>query len=69
MPDLVERRDDRQTERLAQLEVLGAAARRDVDDARPLVLADLVPGDDPMLVAGRRERSPATAGSVVERAA
>ena len=49
-PRLVERRDDRQPERLAELEVLGAAARRDVDDAGPLVLADLAPGDDPMLV-------------------
>ena len=43
MPALVERRDDRQAERLAELEVLGAAARRDVDDAGPLVLADLGP--------------------------
>ena len=40
---LVERRDDRQPERLAELEVLRAGARRDVDDARALVLADLVP--------------------------
>ena len=47
---LVERRDDRQPERLAELEVLGAAARGDVDDAGPLVLADLVPGDDDVLV-------------------
>ena len=49
---LVERRDDRQAERLAQLVVLGAAAGRDVDDARALVLADLVPRHDAVLVAG-----------------
>ena len=66
---LVERRHDRQAERLAELVVLRAAARRDVDDAGALVLADLVPGDDDVLVrltgrvAGpRRERVP-TAGS------
>ncbi len=47
---LVERRDDRQAERLAQLEVLGAAAGGDVDDAGPLVLPDLGPRHDPMLV-------------------
>ena len=47
---LVERCDDRQAERLAQLEVLGAAAGGDVDDARALLLADLVPGDHPVLV-------------------
>ena len=47
---LVERRHDRQAERLAELVVLGATARRDVDDAGALVLADLVPGDDDVLV-------------------
>ena len=52
MAVLVDRGDDRQAERLAELEVLGAAARRDVDDAGALVLADLVPGHDPVLVAG-----------------
>ncbi len=47
---LVERGDDRQPERLAELEVLGAAARGDVDDAGPLVLADVGPRHDPVLV-------------------
>ena len=47
---LVERRDDRQVELLAQPEVLGAAAGRDVHDAGALVLADLVPRDDPVHV-------------------
>ncbi len=51
VPVLVERRDDRQAERLAELVVLRAGAGRDVDDARALVLADLVPGDDAVLVA------------------
>ena len=61
---LVERRDDRQPERLAELEVLGAAARGDVDDAGPLVLADLGPRHDPVLVRarpGRRRCLPAKA--------
>ena len=54
---VVERRDHRQPERLAELEVLGAAARGDVDDAGPLLLADLVPGDDAVLVGRvRRDR-------------
>ena len=62
--DLVERRDDRQAQRLAELVVLRAAAGRDVDDARALVLADLVPGDDAVLVAARPpRRPPSTAGS------
>ena len=47
---LVEWRDDRQTELAPELEVLGPAAWGDVDDARALVLADLVPRHDPMLV-------------------
>ena len=48
-------RDDRQAQLLAQLEVLGAAAGGDVDDPRPLLLADLVPRDHPVLVrAGAR---------------
>ena len=71
---LVERRDDRQPETLAELEVLGAAARCDVDDAGPLLLPDLVPGDDPMHVRARpvladpgTERI-ADGGQLVERA-
>ena len=47
---LVERGDDRQSELLPELEVLRAAARGDVDDAGPLVLADLGPRHDDMLV-------------------
>ena len=50
---LVERRDDRQPETLAELEVLGAAAGGDMDDAGPLLLPDLVPGDDPMHIRAR----------------
>ena len=46
----VQRRDHRQADRLGQLEVLRAAARSDVDDAGALVLADLVPGHDAVLV-------------------
>jgi hypothetical protein len=54
---VVEGRDHRQPERLAESVVLGAAARGDVDDARPLLLADLVPGDDAVLVGRvRRDR-------------
>ena len=68
---LVERADDRQPERLAQLVVLGAAAGRDVDDARALVLADLLPGDHPMPVLraapGRPRTRPCTASQLVER--
>ena len=41
---------------LAQLEVLRAAAGRDVDDAGALLLADLVPGDDAVLVGGAARR-------------
>ena len=55
-PRLVERGDDRQPERAAELEVLGAAARCDVDDAGPLVLPDLGPGDHPVLVRHVRRR-------------
>ena len=55
---LVERRDDRQAELLAQLVVLGARAGRDVDDARALVLADLVPRDDAVLVAELLAQTP-----------
>ncbi len=59
---LVDRGQHRQAERAAELEVLAAAARGDVDDARALLERHLVPGDDAMLDAGaRRER--------VERAA
>ena len=64
---LVERPDDRQPERLAQLVVLGAAAGRDMDDARALVLADLVPGDDAMLVRPAFEPSPAKADRTASR--
>ena len=52
----VERRDDRQPQRLAEAVVLRAAARRDVHDAGALGLADLVPGDDAMLVRSRAAR-------------
>ena len=44
--DLVERRDRRQALLLAELEVLLAAARGDVDDAGAFGLADVLPGDD-----------------------
>ncbi len=43
---LVEGRDDRQLELLAQREVLGPAARGDVDDGGAFVLTHLVPFDD-----------------------
>ena len=58
---LVDRRQDRQAERAAELEVLAAAARRDVDDAGALLERDLVPRDDPVLDARAR-------AEVVERA-
>ncbi len=45
---LVDRRDDGQVVDARQLEVLGAAARRDVDDPRALVERDLVPRDHAM---------------------
>src|SRR5690349_15728474 len=56
-PRIVDGADDRQPQRLPELVVLGAAARRDVDDAGPLVLPHFIPGDDAMLVALRVERS------------
>ena len=49
-PGLVERGDDRQPQLLAELEVLGAAAGGDVDDARALVLPHLAPRHDDVLV-------------------
>ena len=49
-PVLVQRGDQRQTQRLAQGEVLGAAARGNVDDTGALFLADLVPQHDAVLV-------------------
>ena len=58
---LVHGREDGEAVLARQLEVLAAAARRDVDDARPLVERDLVPRDDAMLDPGR-------GGEVVERA-
>ena len=70
---LVERGDDRQPQLLAELEVLGAAARGDVDDARALVLPDLAPRHDDVLVRvvgvvarARREGRP-DRGQVIER--
>ncbi len=57
-PVLIDRTHDGQPERGAQLEVLRAAAGRDVDDPGPLLLADVRPGDDAMLVAGLGERVP-----------
>jgi len=50
---LVKRRDHGQVLGLAEVEVLGAAAGRDVDDARALGLADGLPGDDVMGLHGR----------------
>ena len=61
-PGLVDRGDDGQAECLAELEVLGAAAGRDVDDAGALVLADLAPRDDAVLVAGPASNAARTAG-------
>ena len=60
---LVDRADDRQAERLAELVVLGAAAGGDVDDPGALLLGDLVPGDHAVLVRGRR----LVAGALGER--
>ena len=56
---LVDRRQHRQALALAQLEVLAAAARRDVDDAGSLLERDLVPGDDPVLDVAREAGSSA----------
>ncbi len=65
-PVLVDRPDRRQPERCAELVVLGAGAGRDVDDARALVLTDLVPKHDPVLV-GRVPERLADGGQIVER--
>ena len=46
---LVDRRQHRQAERAAELEVLGAGAGRDVDDPGALLERDLVPRDDAVL--------------------
>ena len=59
---LVDRRQHRQVVRLAEVEVLGAAARRDVHDPGALVHRHLVPADDAVLDAGARRQ-------VVERPA
>ena len=61
-PGLVDRREHRQVVHARQLEVLGAAARCDVDDAGALVDRDLVPGDHAVL-------DVPTGSQVVERAA
>ena len=47
-PGLVERREHGEVVDPRELEVLGARARSDVDDARSLVQSDVVPGDDPV---------------------
>ena len=60
---LVDRADDRQPEGPPELEVLGAAARGDVDDAGPLLLADVAPRDH----AVRRSRPPANASRTAGR--
>ena len=51
---LVDRRQHRQPELAAELEVLAAAAGRDVDDPGPLLERDLVPRDDAVLDRGAR---------------
>ena len=61
-PALVERGDDREAELAPELEVLGAAAGRHVDDAGPLVLADLAPGDDPVAVGAPAASEPRRPG-------
>ena len=58
---LVDRRQDREVVHAGQLEVLAAAARRDVDDPRAFIDGDLVPRDHPVLDAR-------TGGQRVERA-
>jgi hypothetical protein len=60
---LVDGRQDRQVVDAGELEVLGAAARRDVDDAGALVHRDLVPGDHAVL--DRRPRRERVEGAVV----
>ena len=54
---LVDRHQHGQALALAQLEVLRAAARRDVDDARALVDADVVPRDHARLHLGLRRKA------------
>ena len=46
---LVDRRQHREAERPAELEILLAAARRDMDDAGAFLQRDAVPGDDLVL--------------------
>src|SRR6266550_3690049 len=55
-PALVDRNQHGQVVHPRELEVLGAGARRDVDDARPFLERDLVPRDDTVddLVRGRQ---------------
>ena len=68
---LVERGDHRQAVLLAQGEVLGAGARRDVHDRGTLVLAHLGPGDDAVLDAALRRQvvEGSAVGAPDERAA
>ena len=67
-------RDDGQAERLPELEVLGAAAGGDMDDPGPLLLPDLGPRHDPVLVRpvrgvdGAPREGVSDGGQVVERA-
>ena len=66
---LVDRRQHRQAERPAELEVLAAAAGRDVDDAGALLERDLVPRHDAVLDRRARARGRRTArGSAGRRA-
>ena len=58
---LVDGRQHRQAERAPELEVLTAAAGRDVDDAGALLERDLVPRDDAVLDARARARGCRTA--------
>ena len=62
MPRVVQWRDGRQAELLTEEKILFATAGRDVDDARALLLADFIPGDDHVLDALLH-------GQLVERAA
>ena len=55
-PGLVHRRQDRQVVHARELEVLGAAAGRDVDDPRALLERDLVPRDHAVLDRARPAR-------------
>ena len=61
-PGLVDGREHRQVVDPPELEVLLARAGRDVDDSRPLLQRDLVPGDDSVL-------DLAAGAELVERAA